>query len=139
MRSIIQCLMLVAPSESWKLVLAVVLGGAILVSAYAHAPRRLAPVADLRRLVLAALLLYAVGGLATLRHQAVVATVLYATGIFACALAAWLSRGREPDDPPAAEDPADEWPPEDPDGVPAFDWASFERSFRAYSERTPTV
>jgi uncharacterized membrane protein YfcA len=137
MRSIIQCLMLVAPSESWKLVLAVVLGAAILVSAYAHAPRRVVPGSDLRRLVLAALLLYGVGALASLRHQAVIAAVVYAAGICACALAAWLSRGRDADDPPDGDEPADNSPPPTPDGAPEFDWASFERSFRAYSDRTP--
>jgi hypothetical protein len=129
--------MLVAPSESWKLVLAVVLGAAILVSAYARAPRRVVPGAELRRLVLAALMLYGVGALASLRHETVIAAVVYAAGISACALAAWLSRGPEPDDPPAGEDPADESPPPDPDGLPGLDWDSFERSFRAYSERRP--
>ena len=30
--------------------------------------------------------------------------------------------------------PTDHEPPPDPDGLPAFDWAAFERQFRAYSE-----
>jgi len=98
-------------------VLAVVLGGAIIASAYAKAPRRAFSGGDLRRLVFAAL-------------------VLYATGIVISALAAWLSRGSDSGGgPPPGDDPADEQPPPDPDGVPQFDWAAFEREFRVYSER----
>ena len=44
--------MVVPPSDAWKLVLAIVLGAAILLSAYARAPRRAAPGSDLRRLVI---------------------------------------------------------------------------------------
>ena len=42
--------MVVPPSFAWKLVLAVALAGAILLSACASAPRRAAPPGDLRRL-----------------------------------------------------------------------------------------
>jgi hypothetical protein len=55
------------------------------------------------------------------------------------ALAAWLSRGSDSGGPPPGDEPADEQPPPDPDGVPQFDWAAFERAFRAYdSRREPT-
>jgi hypothetical protein len=127
------------PSIAWKLVLVLVMVGGILLSALARAPRRPLPRGELRRLVLAALALYAVGVLASLTHHAVLAGAVYVSGISACALAAWLSRGGESEDPPdgGGEDPPDEPvpPPDDPDGVPAFDWASFERQFRTYAGR----
>jgi hypothetical protein len=125
----------------WKLVLAIALVAGIFVSAFAHAPRRAVPGADLRRLVLAALGLYAVGGLASLNHHPVLAGLVYAAGIAVCALAAWLSRGSDSEDPPSdGEDPADEQPPPQPDGMPTFDWSAFEREFRVYAEsrREPT-
>jgi hypothetical protein len=129
--------MVLSPSFAWKLVLAVVLGAAIIASAYAKAPRRSLPGGDLRRLVFAALVLYAVGLVASLSHRGVLAAVLYATGIMVSALAAWLSRGGDSGGPPRGDEPADEQPPPDPDGVPQFDWAEFERGFRLYSEREP--
>ena len=111
------------PSIAWKLVLVFVLVGAIVLSACARAPRRPLPRHELRRLVLAALTLYGVGVYASVTHHA--------------ALAAWLSRGSDSDDPPGGDDdgPTDHEPPHDPDGMPAFDWAAFERQFRAYSSR----
>jgi hypothetical protein len=127
--------MLLSPSFAWKLVLAVALGAAIVASAYAQAPRRSFPSADLRRLVLAALVLYAVGMVATLSHRGLLAAILYATGIAVSALAAWLSRGSDSGGPPPGDQPADEQPPPDPDGAPQFDWAAFERGFRAYDRR----
>src|SRR5438874_6874609 len=128
--------MVLSPSFAWKLVLAVVLAAAIIASAYAKAPRRSFPGGDLRRLVFAALVLYAVGLVASLSHHGALAAVLYATGIMVSALAAWLSRGSDSGGgPPPGDDPADEQPPPDPDGVPQFDWAAFEREFRVYSER----
>ena len=72
--------MVVPPSVAWKLVLAVVLMSGILISAYAHAPRRAVPGADLRRLVLSALALYAVGGLASLTGHPATAAIVYAAG-----------------------------------------------------------
>jgi hypothetical protein len=126
------------PSIAWKLVLVVALVGAILVSACARAPRRPLPRVELRRLVLAALTLYGVGVFASLTHHPLFAGVVYVSGIAACALAAWLSRGIDPDDPPddGGQDPPKEGPPpDDPDGVPTFDWAAFERQFRAYADR----
>jgi hypothetical protein len=125
------------PSVAWKLLLALVLVGAILLSACAKAPSRPLPRRDLRRLVLAALTLYAVGVFASMTHHALLAGVVYVAGIAACALAAWLSRGSNPDDPPrGGDEPIDEQPPPKPDGVPQFDWRAFERDFRDYSERT---
>jgi hypothetical protein len=133
--------MLVPSSDAWKLVLAIVLGVAILVSAYARAPRRAVPSADLRRLVCSALTLYGVGALASLSHHGVLAGIVYAIGIAICALAAWLSRGQDSGGgPPDDEDPVDEQPPPEPDGIPWFDWPAFERDFRAYARgsRRPT-
>jgi hypothetical protein len=128
--------MLVPPTQAWKLVLAVVLGVAILVSAYARAPRRTVPGSELRRLVLSALLLYAVGAVASMRHHPALAALVYAGGISVCAFAAWLSRGRgDSEDPPDGDDPSDEQPPPEPDGVPRFDWPAFERELHAYSGR----
>jgi hypothetical protein len=127
--------MVVQPSDAWKLVLAIALGAAIFLSARARAPRRPASGAELRRLVLAALLLYGVGALASVTHHPVLAGVVYAGGITVCALAAWLSRGTDSEGPPGGGEPVDEHPPPSPDGLPGFDWARFERDFRAYSDR----
>ena len=128
--------MLVPPDDAWKLVIAVLLGAAIFLSACAHAPRRSVPSSDLRRLVLSSLALYAVGGYASLTHHNVLAGLLYATGIGICAFAVWLSRGSDSEDPPGGGDePQDEQPPPGPDGIPRFDWAAFEREFHAYSQR----
>ena len=125
------------PSIAWKLVLVLVLVGGIMLSAFARAPRRPLPRAELRRLVVAALSLYAVGVFASLTHHAMLAGLVYVSGIAACALAAWLSRGSDSEDPPGGgEDPIDPGPPpDDPDGLPLFDWAAFERQFRSYSSR----
>jgi hypothetical protein len=128
--------MFVPPTQAWKVVLAIVLCAAILVSASARAPRRSVPGSELRRLVASALLLYAVGALASMRHHTALAALVYAAGIGVCAFAAWLSRGHgDSDDPPGGDDPSDEQPPPDPDGVPRFDWPAFERELRAYTRR----
>jgi hypothetical protein len=123
------------PSLAWKLAFAVVLVAAIATSAFARAPRRAADPVELRRLVICALGLYAVGGLATLTHHSVLAGVVYASGISVAALAAWLSRGRDQEDPPdgGGSDPVDEQPPPRPDGLPYWDWERFERDFREYA------
>jgi hypothetical protein len=126
---------LLSPPAAWKVVLAVVLVGAIAVSACAGAPRRPVPRSDLRRLVLSALTLYGVGVLASLTHHVGLAAAVYVAGICACALAAWLSRGGDTEDPPDADEPVDEQPPPEPDGIPAFDWRGFEREFRRYADR----
>ena len=130
--------MMVPPSDAWKLVLAITLASAIIVSACARAPQRAVPKAELHRLVLAAISLYAVGGAASLTHHPSLAGLVYAAGIMVCALAAWLSRGTDSEDPPRGNEPHDEQPPPDPDGLPEFDWSQFERAFRAYSDREPT-
>ena len=129
--------MIVPPTQAWKLALAIVLCVAILVSASARAPRRSVPRSELRRLVASALLLYAVGALASLRHHAALAALIYAAGIGVCAFAAWLSRGQgESDDgPDDGDDPSDERPPPGPEGVPRFDWPAFERELWAYARR----
>jgi hypothetical protein len=67
------------------------------------------------------------------------AAMVYAAGITICALAAWLSRGSDSEDPPRGEEPFDEQPPPEPDGLPDLDWESFERQFRSYSEREPAA
>jgi len=129
--------MVVPPSDAWKVVLAIALAAAIFVSLYARAPRRAVPGSELRRLVISALGLYAIGGLASFTHHPMLAALVYAAGIAVCALAAWLSRGTDSEDPPDGEEPEDEQPPPEPDGVPRFDWAAFEQQFRAYAERRP--
>jgi hypothetical protein len=121
------------PSIAWKLILLFVLVAGIVLSACARAPERPLPRGELRRLVLAALTLYGVGVFASLTHHAVLAGVVYVAGISACALAAWLSRGSDSDGPPRGDEPSDEQPPPDPDGLPRFDWHTFERDFRDYS------
>jgi hypothetical protein len=129
--------MVVPPSAAWKLVLALALAGAIVVSLRARAPRRAVPGAELRRLVLSAIALYGAGGLASISHHPALAGLVYAAGIAVCALAAWLSRGSDSEDPPGGEEPVDEQPPPEPDGLPTLDWAQFESQFREYTERRP--
>jgi hypothetical protein len=132
--------MVVPPSDAWRLVLAIALAVAIGVSVYARAPRRAVPGSELRRLVVSALCLYGVGGLASLTHHSVLAGLVYAAGIGVAALAAWLSRGRDQEDPPdGGPDPVDEQPPPPPDGVPWWDWERFEREFRDYAGRPGSV
>lgn len=123
-------------SATLKLAFAVALVGAIFLSACARAPRQAVPRSELRRLVLCALTLYAVGGLASLTHHGALAGLVYGSGILVAALAAWLSRGRDADDPPDdSDEPVDEQPPPEPDGIPWLDWVAFEREFREYTER----
>jgi hypothetical protein len=129
--------MVMSGSLVWKAVLGVALLGVIVLSTRARAPRRGLSAPDLRRLVVSALCLYAVGGLAWLTHHVLLAVFVDAGGIATAALAAWLSRGGYPDDPPSDGDdpPLGETPPPDPDGL-AFDWEAFERDLRDYAERT---
>ncbi|MGH2867110.1 MAG: hypothetical protein ACRDNK_06005 [Solirubrobacteraceae bacterium] len=122
-------------AAAWRLALAIAFCAAIFTSAYARAPRQSIPGTELRRLVLSALILYAVGGLASLTHHELLAGLVYGAGIMVSALAAWLSRGRDQEDPPDGDQPEDEQPPPEPDGVPRLDWVTFERDFRAYTER----
>jgi hypothetical protein len=126
----------VSLSFASKVAFAVVLATAIFVSACARAPRQSVSAAELRRLLGSALVLYAVGALATLTHHPALAALVYASGIAIAALAAWLSRGRDQDDPPGGSEPFDEPPPPEPDGVPRLDWERFEREFREWERRS---
>jgi hypothetical protein len=123
-------------AAAWRLGLAIAFCVAILMSACARAPRQAVPGAELRRLVLCALMLYLVGSLASFSHRQLLAGFVYGVGIIVSALAAWLSRGRDQEDPPDDDDkPGDEPPPPEPDGLPRLDWPVFERDFRAYARR----
>lgn len=116
---------------------AIVLAGAIIISASVRAPRKPLPRADLRWLLLGALALYAVGLVAFLKHHPELAALLFAGGIATSTLAAWLSRGADAGEGPRrGQDPTDEHPPEEPNGTPSFDWAQFERDLKAYADRT---
>lgn len=126
-----------AASYLWKLVLAVALGGAIVLSASIRAPRKPLRPADLRWLALGVLALYGVGLVALLKHHGEVAALLFAGGIAASTLAFWLSRGIDAGGwPPRNDRPVDEDPPEDPGSGPEFDWPQFERELHAYVERS---
>jgi hypothetical protein len=120
-------------SDVWKLGLAAGLAAAIVMSACGRAPRQTVPAAELRRLVACALVLYGVGALASVTHHAALAGLVYGAGITVAALAAWLSRGRDQEDPPDSGAPVDGPPPTEPDGLPGFDWTRFEREFRDYA------
>jgi predicted membrane protein len=120
------------PPQAWKLMLAILLCGVILASAFAHAPRHRASDAELRRLVLSSLGLYVIGGIAFLAHHPLLAGLVFASGISISALAGWLSRGSGPEGPPDDEQPEDEHPPPAPDDLPPFDWGAFERELRNY-------
>jgi hypothetical protein len=124
---------MVVEPNSWKLLLAVALLVAIVVSVCWAAPQRAVPRRDLHRLVLSGLSLYAAGGLAALARRETLAGLVFAAGIFTCALAVWLSRGTDSEDPPPEEEPADQPPPPGPDGLPKLDWDEFERAFRTYA------
>jgi hypothetical protein len=127
-------------STGWKLALTGGLLVAILGSICLRAPRRSIDRFELRRLVLSALLLYAIGAVASILHRGGLAGVLYASGIVVCSVAVWLSRGYErgdgPDGPGGNEPPTDEDPPTGPDSIPAWDWEAFERE-RASWEPDP--
>ena len=122
-------------AAAWRLALAIAFYLAIFLSVCARAPRQSVSGSDLKRLVVCALILYGVGGLASMTAHPVLARLVYGAGITVAALAAWLSRGQDHGGPPDDDDPADEQPPPEPDGVPRLDWARFEREFRDYSER----
>jgi hypothetical protein len=127
----------VAPlTDVLKLGLAIGLFAAIATSVLARAPSEPVPVAELRRLVACSLVLYAVGVLAALTRHPLMAALVYGTGVAVAALAAWLSRGRDQEDPPSrGDEPGDAPPPPGPDGIPRLDWPRFERDFREYAQR----
>jgi hypothetical protein len=130
--SIIDASMSLSLAAAWKLAFALALVATVFASACVRAPRQSVPGSQLRQLVLSALGLYAVGGLASLTHHEMLAGLVYGAGITVAALAAWLSRGRDQEDPPDGGEPVDSRPPPEPEGL---DWDRFERSFRDYSER----
>jgi uncharacterized membrane protein len=131
--------MVITLAAAWRLALAMAFCGAIFMSACARAPRQSVPGTELRRLVICALILYSVGAAASLSHHEILAGLVYGSGIMVSALAAWLSRGRDQEDPPDGDEPVDEPPPPEPDGVPPLDWAAFEREFRAWERRQREV
>ncbi|MEA2197502.1 MAG: hypothetical protein QOJ25_1553 [Solirubrobacteraceae bacterium] len=126
---------MVVELNAWRLLLAVALVMAIVLSICWAAPERAVPRTDLHRLILTGLGLYSVGGVAALTHHQTLAALVFAAGIFICALAVWLSRGTDSEDPPEGKEPADQPPPPGPDGLPLLDWDDFERAFRAYAAR----
>jgi hypothetical protein len=126
----------VTPADSWKLVLAIALFGAVIASARARPPRRSVPASELRRLVVGAVALYGVGLAASVTRHILLAVLLYAGGIGVSALAAWLSRGADaPGGPPEGDERAEDPRPPTPDGAPSFDWSAFERDFEDYARR----
>ena len=129
--------MVVSPLLIAKLAFALVLVAGIVLSACARAPLHAVPSAELHRLVLGALVLDAVGAGALLTHHGLGATLALGGATAVTALAAWLSRGHNPDDPPDAREPADSRPPPEPDGIPRLDWARFERERRAWGAERP--
>jgi hypothetical protein len=128
-------------SESWKLALTIVLLVAIFGSVVLSAPQERVARRELHRLVGAAILLYFVGGVASISHRGMLSGVVYASGILVCSLAVWLSRGSErdsgPDDGEDDRPPEDGMPPAAPDGVPPFDWDELERELARLSRREP--
>jgi hypothetical protein len=116
----------------WKLLQGAALLGAIVVSSRAPAPSRSLAPRELRRLVASSLLLYGAGVAAYLTHHGTLAGLVCAGGILVCCLAAWLSRGSEPEWPPG---PEDREPPPEPPLEP--DWSSLERALRDAGGREP--
>jgi hypothetical protein len=133
--------MFAAVSQTWKLLLTLALLGAIVCSVKVRAPREAAERGELRRLVVAAVILYLVGTLASICDHGMLAAGVYAAGILVCSLAVWLSRGINRDDghDDGCDDgpPGDQRPPPGPDGFPTFNWDEFERELHAWSQRSP--
>lgn len=126
-------------SQSWKLALTILLMLAIFGSVLLRAPRTPVARLELQYLLGAAILLYAIGAVASLSHRAVLAGIVYAFGILVCSLAVWLSRGSNrgrgfeggEDGSPVHD------PPPGGDGVPPIDWDAFERELAELSRREP--
>ena len=114
---------------------ALALIAAIVISASVRAPRRHVPAPELRRLLIAALTLYPVGGVAIVDGHPTPAVAAFAAGVIASAFAAWLSRGSDQDDPPDGREPFDRTPPPPPAGIPMIDWDRFERELRDWTRR----
>ncbi len=128
--------MVISLAAAWRIAFAIGLCVAIFLSVCARAPSRSVPSWELRRLMFSALLLYAVGVLAKLTDHGLLAGLVFSGGIILSTLAAWLSRGRDQEDPPDGGQPIDEHPPPGPDGIPKIDWVAFEREFRRYERGT---
>lgn len=114
---------------------ALALIAAIVISASVRAPRRHVPAPELRRLLIAALALYAVGGVAIIDGRPTPAVAAFAAGVIASAFGAWLSRGSDQDDGPGGGGPFDRPPPPHPDGLPEIDWDRFERELHDWARR----
>ena len=120
--------MLVSPSAAWKLVLAWRSAPAIVVSAYARAPRRAFPARSCVGWCCSALGLYAVG-LDWPRSPTTRSGRVWSMRP-GSSCARWPRGCRAATTPrirPEVEEPGDEHPPPGPDGLPEFDWAAFER------------
>jgi uncharacterized membrane protein YfcA len=132
--------MLASGDQIWKLSLTLTLLLAILLSVTARAPRERVSRAELRRLLAAALVLYAVGALASLTHRDLLAGIVYASGILVCSLAVWLSRGVGRDDGGGggggSGPPGDKRPPTGPHArTPTLDWDEFDRERAGWDRR----
>jgi hypothetical protein len=129
---------MVVETNAWKLLLLVGLMVTIVMSVAWSAPRRAVPRRDIHGLAFSGLCLYAVGAFALVVHRHTLAGLVFAAGIVNCALAVWLSRGVDSEDPPpddGGDEPVDEPSPPGPDGMPEVDWDDFERAFHAYAAR----
>jgi uncharacterized membrane protein YfcA len=114
---------------------ALALIAAIVISASIRAPRRHVPAPELRRLLIAALALYAVGGVAIIDDRPTPAVAAFAAGVIASAFGAWLSRGSDQDDGPGDGGPFDRPPPPHSDGLLEIDWDRFERELHDWTRR----
>jgi hypothetical protein len=124
--------MVIPPLLIGKLLVGLLLVVAILIAAHGRAPRRAPAPDELRRLVVGAIVLYAVGLFALLEGHPTLSTLAFACGVGTASLAAWLSRGADPGDddgPGGGEDPPADVPP-DPDGATGWDWEHFDRERR---------
>jgi hypothetical protein len=130
---------MVVETNVWKVLLLVGLMTTIVMSVAWAAPHRRVPRSDIHRLAFSGLCLYAVGAFALVLHRHTLAGLVFAAGIVNCALAVWLSRGVDSEDPPPPDDeePVDRPSPPGPDGLSTddVDWDDFERAFQAYATR----
>ncbi len=90
----------------------------------------------LRRLVLSAIALYSVGGVASLTHHPPWRPLYMRPGLPSARWPCGSHGAPIPTTRPDGEEPTDEQPPPAPDGLPELDWGEFERAFRAYTDRS---